>query len=427
MQAPDRINAPESTPLTHISLPEISTSALKNGIPVYTIYTPDNEVLKIDFIFNAGIRNQFFPAQASATGAMMSEGTSRLSAKELADALDNFGSYFQCKTNVDDAQITLYCLPKFLPNCLEIVSSVLTDCIFPEKELEIYKSNAIQRFLVNSQRNSFLNRRAFYVSIFGKGNAYGAPVNKEDYENISRETVSTFYRENYLPGIKYILIAGKADTQVMKQLNQQLGDLPYKPVAPLSVTIEEIIPQQLAIENDFSVQSSIRIGRRLFGRSHQDFKRMQVLNMALGGFFGSRLMKNIREEKGLTYGIYSAMESYWDSGAFYIETEINNDLRETGRKEILNEIRILREEMMQEKELALVKNYLLGSLLRSIDGPFAVADRYKMLIDYGFGYDYYQDFVDTIKSISAAELRDLANVYLQEKDLSIIIAGKATP
>jgi predicted Zn-dependent peptidase len=146
--------------------------------------------------------------------------------------------------------------------------------------------------------------------------------------------------------------------------------------------------------------------------------------MALGGFFGSRLMKNIREEKGLTYGIYSAVESYWDSGAFYVETEINNELRETGRVEILNEIANLRNDLLPDSELSLVKNYLLGSFLRSIDGPFAVADRYKMLIDYGFTYQYYQDFVDTIKGISASELCDLANTYLQEKDLSTVIVGK---
>jgi predicted Zn-dependent peptidase len=146
--------------------------------------------------------------------------------------------------------------------------------------------------------------------------------------------------------------------------------------------------------------------------------------MALGGFFGSRLMKNIREEKGLTYGIYSAMESYLDAGSFYIETEINNELRDTGVTEILKEIADLRENPIGADELNLVKNYLLGSFLRSIDGPFSLADRYKMILDYGFTYDYYTEFVETIRAISAFEIQLLANQYLQEKDLTTIIVGR---
>lgn len=424
MQTLDRINAPMSSSLDSINLIQGSSYTLRNGLPFHFINTPGCNVLKIDFVFNAGLRNQKMAGQATATGSMLSEGTSKFSAKELADGLDNYGSYFQSKVNVDDSQITLYCLPKFLPLCLEYVSAVLTDCVFPEQELEIYKSNSIQRFLVNSQRNSFLNRRAFYSSIFGNTNAYGAPVNKGDYENISRGTVSNFYKENYLPGIKYVLISGQAEGRVLTQLEHILGSLPYHPAPPATVNLEGSKAQNIFIENDYSVQSAIRIGRKLFGRKHPDFKKMQVLNMALGGFFGSRLMKNIREEKGLTYGIYSAVESYWDGGAFYIETEINNELRETGRVEILNEVKKLRDALLSEKELSLVKNYLLGSFLRSIDGPFALADRYKMLLDYGFTYEYYQDFVDTIKSVSASDLCDLANTYLKEADLSTVIVGK---
>jgi predicted Zn-dependent peptidase len=424
MDVLDRINAPKSSSLETIKLIEGSSHVLKNGMPVYYINTPDCNVLRVDFVFNAGLRNQKMPGQATATGSMLSEGTSKYSAKELADALDNYGAYFQSKVHVDDAQITLYCLPKFLPQSLEYVYAVLTDCTFPERELETYKTNSIQRLLVNSQRNSFLNRRAFYSSIFGNTNSYGSPVNKGDYENISRGTASSFYQENYLPGIKYVLVSGQADGPILSLLDGALSSLPFLPAAPSPIHLSESRAENLFVENDNSVQSAIRIGRKLFGRNHPDFKKMQVLNLALGGYFGSRLMKNIREEKGLTYGIYSAVESYWDGGAFYVETEINNELRETGRTEILHEIGKLREELLPDQELNLVKNYLLGSFLRSIDGPFALADRYKMLLDYGFTYEYYQDFVDTIKQVSASELRSLANTYLQESDLSTVIVGK---
>ncbi|MES2558644.1 MAG: pitrilysin family protein [Bacteroidota bacterium] len=416
--------APESNSISSMNLIQGSKYLTKNNIPFHYIHVPESLVLKVDFVFHGGLRNQLFNGQASATGSLLTEGTSIYSAKELADNLDAFGAYLQSKTNVDDSQLTLYCLPKFLPRVMGYILSVLTDCSFPEKEIDTYKTNAIQRFSVNLQRNSFLNRRAFYSSIFGNGNAYGSAVNQEDYANISRETVSSFYSNNILPGIKYVLISGEASGPVLTELESALSHFSSSPVDAKAIILPANSPHELFIENEYSVQSAIRIGRQLFGRKHSDFKKMQVLNMALGGFFGSRLMRNIREEKGLTYGIYSAMESYWDGGAFYIETEMNNELRNTGVIEILKEISLLRENPLANDELILVKNYLLGSFLRSIDGPFSLADRYKMILDYGFTYDYYNEFVETIRSISASEIQELANTYLQEKDLTTVIVGR---
>ncbi|MES2780674.1 MAG: pitrilysin family protein [Bacteroidota bacterium] len=420
----NRTIAPESSSISSMNLIQGSSLQTKNNIPFHYIHVPGSNVLKVDFVFNAGLRNQLLNGQATATGSLLTEGTSKYTAKQLADKLDAFGAYLQSKTNVDDAQLSLYCLPKFLPRVMEYILAVLTDCSFPEKDLDTYKTNAIQRLSVNQQRNSFLNRRAFYCSIFGKENAYGSPVNQEDYTNISRETVSSFYRENILPGIKYVMVSGEASGAILSQLEASLSHLTNSPVLARKIVLSNNAPEKILLENEHSVQSAIRIGRKLFGRKHPDFKKMQVLNMALGGFFGSRLMKNIREEKGLTYGIYSAMESYWDGGAFYIETEMNNELRDTGVTEILKEVANLRENQIANEELTLVKNYLLGSFLRSIDGPFSLADRYKMILDYGFTYDYYGEFVETIRSISASEIQELANMYLQERDLTTVIVGR---
>jgi predicted Zn-dependent peptidase len=424
MQQPDRINAPSFSEIDKINLRELSFITLPNGAPLYYINTPQTSVLKIDFVFNGGLRNQISPGQATATNTLLTEGTSEYTAKQLADHLDQFGSYLQVKTNTDDSQITLYCLPKFLQKCAPFVRAVLTDCTFPESELETYKTNTIQRFLINSQRNSFLGRRAFYASIFGKQNAYGSLVNIEDYQNISRGTLSQFYTENILPGYKYMLVSGDVSNTVLTELEDVFGSLPNDPTPLSPIEIQPEKPSTHLIENPYSVQSSIRVGRTFVNRNHPDFNKLQLLNLALGGFFGSRLMKNIREEKGLTYGIFSAIESYQNGGAFYIETEINNELREKGLSEIMKEIAKLRENLIPDSELILVKNYMTGSFLRGIDGPFSLMDRHKMIIDYGFTYQYFQNFVDTIKSTTAIELQDLANQYFQEDAFTTVIVGK---
>jgi zinc protease len=416
--------APPSSDIEGIDLRELSTFTLHNGIPVYYIHTPNSAVLKVDLVFNGGIRNQNFAGQASATGSMLSEGTEVLSAKQLAEELDAFGAYLQSRTNIDDSLLSLYCLPRFLHSCMPLVVDILTNCTFLQKELDTYKRNAIQRYLVNSQRNGFLASRAFYSSIFGNQNAYGAPVNQIDYENISRETVLSFYNQNIRGRIKYIMLSGEVDLPILAVLQNHLGSLPNQTAEPKPIEKNSQTGHSLFIENPTSVQSTLKMGCEWVNRKHPDFTKLQVLNLALGGYFGSRLMRNIREEKGLTYGIHSSVESYLETGVFYIETEINNELRETGLREIRHELDVLRTNLIPEDELSLVKNYMLGSFLRGIDGPFSLMDRYKMIIDFGFTYDYFSKFVDTIKAVRASELRELANQYLNEELMTTVIAGK---
>jgi predicted Zn-dependent peptidase len=278
--------------------------------------------------------------------------------------------------------------------------------------------------LVNNQRNSFLASRAFYSSIFGTQNVYGGAVNQVDYENISRETVSGFYSQNIQGKVKYILLSGHVEPSSLGVLEARLQGLSgsFPPAGTTHLSPQQ--PDTLFIENPTAVQSTLKMGREWVSRKHPDFTKLQVLNLALGGYFGSRLMRNIREEKGLTYGIYSSVESYLDTGVFYIETEINNDLRETGLSEIKHELAALRNKPIPEDELLLVKNYMLGSFLRGIDGPFSLMDRYKMIVDFGFEYDYFSKFVDTIKAVRASELQDLANQYLTEDSMTTVVAGK---
>lgn len=422
----NRLIAPSHQAFSGLNLPQLQSFNLQNGLPVHYLNTPESGVLKLDFVFNAGMRNQPKAGIATAVSVMLTEGTSTYTAKQIAENLDQYGAYLQTRATADDAVITLYCLAKHLASCLPFVVNILTECNFPEHEIDTYKKQSIQRFLINSQRNNFLGRRAFYASIFGNNNGYGTAVNQEDYESISRETLLTFYQNNYVNKCKYILIAGDVDPAVLSKLNASIGTLQY--IKPETNTIDLIAstPQKIELNNPYSVQSSIRIGRPIINRKDANYNKLQLLNLALGGFFGSRLMKNIREDKGLTYGIYSALESYWNAGAFYIEVELNHDKREIGLEEITKELDGLRTKPIGEDELRLVKNYMLGSFLRGLDGPFALVDRHKMILDYGFTYQYYQIFVDDIQSATTDELQHLAKQYFSPEGLTTVVVGNKT-
>jgi len=421
--------APDTEEIKSFSMVEASETFLTNNIPVYSINTAENEVLRLEFTFDAGSYHQSKKCQAYLAALMLNEGTQSKSAKKISDELDFWGSYFDAKSGNDDAKLTLYCLRKHLDKCIPIIADVLSNSIFPQHELETHKQNSIQKLSVLEEKNSFLARRYFLAEIFEEQHPYGAFARAEDYSSISRENLLEFYGSSYKNNLKYLTLAGAADTAAIELLNQHFGLVVGNNAARdfegnFKLNPAETKGMKKFISKKDSVQSAIYIGRKLFNRNHPDYRGMQLLNLVLGGFFGSRLMKNIREEKGLTYGIHSSLESLKHGGSFYISTEINNELRETGLTEIYSEIKDLRENLIGNEELTTAKSYILGSFLRSIDGPFALMDRYKTLKDYGLNYDYYYTFVDVINGFSASALRDLANKYLQEENLVELVVGE---
>ncbi len=421
----NRKSSPNVVEIKSINIKEAQENILTNGIKLYTINASNEEVIKIDLVFDAGINVQDFKSQANFTCKMLSEGTSKYSAAELAEKLDFYGAYFQTKNTSEEAIITLYCLNKHLTNCLPFIVEILNDSIFPENDLEILKKNAIQNLKVNEERNSYLVRRAFNQAIFGENTLYGSYSNISDIESIQKEQLVDFYKNHFQKGLKYILASGYVDNETIKIINTYIGSNTFKVYDNIAkkYMAKRTEPADLYIDKTNSVQSAIRIGRRLFNRNHPDFREMQLLNLILGGYFGSRLMKNIREEKGLTYGIYSAIEAYPFDACWYIDTEMNNELSETGIKEIFKELARLRNELIGEKELKTAKNYLLGSFLRSIDGPFSLADRFKILKDFDLEYKYFYEFIEIIKNTTAERLKELANLYLKEEDLTRVIVG----
>ena len=179
-----------------------------------------------------------------------------------------------------------------------------------------------------------------------------------------------------------------------------------------------------SIEKEGALQSAIRIGKLMFNKTHPDFQSLQVLNTVYGGYFGSRLMSNIREDKGYTYGIGSGLVSLQHGGYFFITTEVGVDVTAKAIKEIYFEMDRLRKEKITTDELQLVKNYLLGTFLRSVDGPFAMADRFKGILNYNLGYDYFDRYIATIRAVSASDLMGLANTYFDKDSMIELVVGK---
>ncbi|MBA3972173.1 MAG: insulinase family protein [Bacteroidetes bacterium] len=427
MQTIDRKVSPAFKTVDKIEMIRATEIRLTNKIPVYSINAGSQDLIRIEFLFSAGMYQQKMTLQAATVNAMLEEGTSKMNAAQIADAVDYYGAFLEVGVSQDSASVVLYTLNKHLKATLPVVEDVIKNATFPQNELDTHLTNKKQKFYVNNQKVANVARKRFSELIFGENHPYGISVKEADFDAINKEHLNTFYKTFYRANSCKIIIAGKIEADVYPLLEDHFGgndwtsdnDLKRPAVAIRSVSEKE----QLVFKED-ALQSAIRIGKIMFNKNHPDFQPLQVLNTAFGGYFGSRLMSNIREDKGYTYGIGSGIASLQNSGYFFISTEVGVDVCKNAVKEIYFEMDRLRNDLIPADELELVKNYLLGTFLRSVDGPFAMADRFKGIMEYGLSYDYFDKYIATIKGITASELRGLAQTYFDRDSMIELVVGK---
>ncbi|MGB0882062.1 MAG: M16 family metallopeptidase [Vicingaceae bacterium] len=423
----NRKKAPEFKQVDNIHFLDVVKSKLDNGVEFNYINGGSQDIVKIDFIFNAGNCYQDKPLIASSTNRLIKEGSKNYTSHEISEGIDNYGAFFEVENTYDTATLTLYTLIKHLTKVLPFVKDVILHPTFTENEFNIYKNNAIERFKINLEKVSFLARKEFMASIFNNEHPYGYDVTIKDYENLKIEDIKSFYQKHYNLGNCRILASGKIDTNVVTILNDFFGKESLTENTPqhetnISLTTQKCTKQYIEKEN--ALQSAIRIGKVFPNKLHEDYYGLQILNTVLGGYFGSRLMANIREDKGYTYGIGSGIMSLKNAGYFFISTEVGSDVTKDALSEIYKEIELLRTEEIPSKELALVKNYLLGQLLKSCDGPFSMGAMFENAHEYGLDYNFYNNYIKTIKEITPKTLLELGAKYLKKSDLTEIVVGK---
>lgn len=425
----DRKTPPEFS--EKFDLPELkwNTEFIRGNIPVHFINAGSQEVVKIEASFNAGEWFQTKNKTAIACNSLLREGTTTKSSSAISESLDYFGAYLESGISKDFAAVTLFSTNKFLPDTFPIYCDVISNPSFPEKEFSIWKENKIQKLKIDFQKVDFIARNLFPEMIFKSREAYGKSTTLKDYQDLTANDLKEFYQLHYTGGIRNFIVSGKLNKKekdlIMEGLNLQLSPnfLPAGNFNPESDLLKNEAERKF-VDHPGALQSAIRIGRPLFNRLHPDYLEFTVLNTLLGGYFGSRLMTNIREDKGYTYGIGSGVSSLLKGGQFVISTEVGVDVTQAALTEIYLEIEKLQQNAVDENELELVKNYMLGNFLRSMDGPFALSERLSSLLDYQLTPDYLKMVIEKIRSVSPARLQELAQKYLNREDLSELVVGK---
>lgn len=416
---------PAINPIEHIDMVKAEKYVLSNGLPVYYINAGTQDVVKLDIVFEAGTWFQPANLVASICNAMLEEGSSNYTAAEIAEKFDYYGAYLQLTVDQNQGFVNIVSLGKYLPEILEVVEDHVKRSVFPEHEFDVLIAKNKQKWLLENEKVRTLCQKKFTQVLFGDDHPYAINNQLEDFERITRDALLDFYRKYYHSGNCHILLAGKIDNQVLQLLDKHLGGSDWaQPLAEDPVYEICSSPEKFHhVEKAGGIQSAIRAGRLWVAKDHSDYHALSVLLTILGGYFGSRLMTNIREEKGYTYGIGSFPLTFKKTSYVVISTEVGNEYVVPTLNEIANEMRRLQTELISENELETVKSYLLGEFLRDFDGPFALSGSFKAINDFGLDYSFYDDYLKVLRNISAEELRQLAVKYLNPDDFYTVVAG----
>ncbi len=383
-------------------------------------------IIRLEVVFKAGKWYQDKPGVASLTAKMLKEGTTSHTAKQLADIIDFYGASLEITHGFDRSTLTLYCLSKFLPELLPIVFEILEHPSFPKEEFELLKQRVIQTLAIDKQKNGYLATELFTSSIYGADHPYSTVISEEEIKALTLEDIKAFYKTRYDINSSEVFVTGDFDEEgnnLLKGFLDQTQRNTGLNNVEKQYSKKEATASKKMERSSNTMQAAIRVGRTLPSPEHPDFPLLYLANHALGGYFGSRLMKNIREEKGFTYGIHSSISIKEHGTLISIGTDIKGDKIEETIREIEKEIEVLQRELLSEEELNTIKKHLAGKFISDNSTIFDKMDRYRSSVLLGLPPNFFTNLQNKMQQASREEVQTVAKEYLSTETLHIVAVG----
>lgn len=400
---------------------------LRNGIPIHIIEAGGLGALRIDFVFSAGQMVQARKLQALFACRMLREGCRGYSAAAFAERLDYYGAWLELSVAMNRTFVTLYTLKKHFAETLELVRRMLTEPSYSEDQFRIVRDNNKAQLMVNLQKGDVQAMRALRHNIYGEVHPCGMQATPEDYDTLQVSDIKEFYRSNYGSRTCQIYLSGDVDDTLLSLVEEISGSADWGNAGgDGGLNRKDCLPNGSSelfttITLPGAVQDSIRMGCLLMDVSHPDYLPLRVLTTVLGGYFGSRLMKNVREEKGYTYHIGADLITNTPQVMFLVHCEAQEGKADEVIGEVHSEMLRLHTELVPDDELRMVRNYMIGEIYRNYESAFSLADAYIFMDHLGLPQTHLEQTVDAIRATDAPRLQQLAQRYLCPERLHAVV------
>ncbi|TFV94401.1 insulinase family protein [Algoriphagus kandeliae] len=420
----DRSQPPKYIIPEDFSLTQPEHFELSSGAKVYFIPTPAVEAVKIEFLGNGTRANLPLTRSLvpSFTLQLLPEGTSQKSGTEIAHFFDFHASELQPIISFGNEGFSLISTKKHIFEILPVALELVHEAIFPEEILIKKKSQRKLSIQLEREKTSSRASQLFRKALFGDTHPYGVVVEESMLEEITSERLLQHSQTQLWQNLE-IFISGNFSEPELSKLLQHLEKFPVRPLLEKVLLPETSSEYFLHEERAESLQSSIRMGDFSIPKNHSDFIPLLVFNSILGGYFGSRLIKNIREDKGHTYGIYSSLAQIGDLNYWVISADVEKKYLQTVKSEIKKEIQTLCEEPVPQDELELVRNYLLGQMLSQFSNSFDLMDRFRAVHHAGMTLGFYQQKLNFLKEFNQGHILEIGEKYFKDKAIFEVSVG----
>ncbi|MCC6752740.1 MAG: insulinase family protein [Saprospiraceae bacterium] len=411
---------------SRMQLPAFKSHALSNGCQLYAMQTNKPGLCFLELVFSNGRWTETTKLSARLSAQLIMEGTSGVKADAVADFIDFHGAHLAVQADLDFTFISLSCLQKHFGALLEFLCNLALDPAYRQEDLDRNRRFLHSQLKHQLSEPDYVSYREFTSLIYGVDTAYGYNTTPGLLDALCVEDLRSYHDANYCGNYLSAFYCGEMDESTFGHLERQLIRFPQRSLAePAAQKVPTAAPAVARSHHPMkhSRQTSLKFGLRTFPRQHPDFFGMYLLNTVLGDYFGSRLMKNIREDKGLTYDIHSALDCQVHDGCFYISAELNPKELESALRLIRAELGLIREELIPEAERLMVRNYLCGSMLRLLDGPFQTVSFLKTLVNEYGSPAAFDQLKEEVLSTGPERLRELASKWLDPEKMILVTAG----
>lgn len=422
----DRSKAPEPGPAPEINIGQAETFTLDNGLKVYVVENRKLPTLSVSLsLFRDPLLEGDKSGMLSMFGSVMQAGTTTMSKEELDEAIDFIGA----SMNVSSTGMYGYSLTRHQDRLLELMTDVLYNPLFPESELEKNKKQEISGLASEKEDPSAINRKIRDALLYGKDHPYGEQITEETINNVSIEDIKAYYNTYFKPNIASLVLVGNIDVEGAKEIANtyfstwEQGEIPsqsYDEPNPTEKTAVALMDRETSVQSVINITHTIPLTA-----GHEDQIKASVVNQILGGGSSSRLFRNLREDKGYTYGAYSNFSSQKLIGAFSASASVRNAVTDSAINEFLYEFKRIREEEVADEELNNAIASITGSFARSLESPQTVANFALNIDRYNLPIDYYATYLQKLNEVGKQEVMETAQKYIQPDKANIVVVGKA--
>ena len=382
---------------------------LGNGIQVSSFNSGDQDVFKIELIFPVGTYVSSNPAIPSLCLDMLREGSKTKSASEINNTLDYYGAFLNFNSGIDNTIITLFGRSAFIKHLIPLLAEIISDPVFDEIALNKHKVRMIQKLLINQKKTSYWTPRLLRKSVFGENHPYSKFLSAEEINKITRNDLVEFHQNFLSHGLQNIIVAGSYDGKEFTQLLHDNFQEYHADFIPVDLAQPSPIPLKIETkELSNTSQASIAIGKKAINNRQENYAEYAFMTKLLGGYFGSRLMKKLREEEGLTYGIHAFNNQLRAGSYLQISADVELSSVDKSVELILAEIEKLKQVDISLHEIDTVKNYMIGEFVNDSNTVFDFAELYKKLVLQNLPEDYYQVFYHKISQIEPEMIKSIA-------------------